>query len=540
MASRTTFQSSRLHCPSSELTSKQVRLPTAGHFEYQDFHQPKPSSRSNVATDQLHPPITTLSPAGPVYSVLLSDEFVSNNDLGGEMLHHPHRTPEPNFTATMSPNESITEKSEHSPILNSDSRDFIDLLVMGRQNMEGSMWQPSSPSTWSLEHHRLVDQQHQTELLKSILSSFISTSETTRMGRIVGSLAQPNDMMASIAALSAASILQPTTTISIYDELNILPSSSSMAPSAGWSSYQMFPSAVDLAVAVDPNQDLQLMQLSSSTHLQNNDIPSLMNMGSFAAVETTGNTFQPIPLVGIDIPKNEIHLSPQTKASNSPDIEQANDAFFDNIFPIIDPQTKSLSVNSTSTNTIASEVATPSPEPAEPKRSKRKRTTKKASATPPPGTSQASRHQQKILPKANIHPSTLVETAQLAIHPTKPRQRASAINPYVCPYPGCSLTYARKAHLASHAVSHSSIKNFVCEVCGFGFARALDLRRHRWTEHRVASTGDRGEEETLRGASGAGVEFLRCPDCNALCRRKESLARHRLNVCSARGGSVSS
>ncbi|KAJ3107898.1 hypothetical protein HDU97_002830 [Phlyctochytrium planicorne] len=154
-------------------------------------------------------------------------------------------------------------------------------------------------------------------------------------------------------------------------------------------------------------------------------------------------------------------------------------------------------------NSHSSSHSTSSHSHSQPTSSSRRQTLKPSRSTPPTpsssSTSSSSTTQIKP-PKSDIHPSVLVQSAQLAIDPpaSKPRQRASALNPYLCPYPGCTKTYSRKSHLASHAVSHSLRRDFICEFCGVGFARAYDMRRHRKSTHGVASS-----------ASGAGRGFAK-------------------------------
>ncbi|KAJ3103622.1 hypothetical protein HDU97_009961 [Phlyctochytrium planicorne] len=135
------------------------------------------------------------------------------------------------------------------------------------------------------------------------------------------------------------------------------------------------------------------------------------------------------------------------------------------------------------------------------------------------------------LPKSNIEPSALLASSHLTQIEIRPRKRGSTSNPYICPFPGCGQTFSRKAHLASHAVGHSSIKKYACEVCGFPFARSQDLKRHKETEHGIVVGTGRfvlGDAETDDGGSNA---FLKCPDCGARCKRQMSLRRHMQDIC---------
>ncbi|KAI8849896.1 hypothetical protein BC829DRAFT_390461 [Chytridium lagenaria] len=70
-----------------------------------------------------------------------------------------------------------------------------------------------------------------------------------------------------------------------------------------------------------------------------------------------------------------------------------------------------------------------------------------------------------------------------------------------------STSFSRRSHLASHTVTHTSQKNFICESCNTAFARCHDLHRHRRTKHVVGKAF---------GCGGCGMGFA----------RKDSLKKH--------------
>ncbi|KAJ3095858.1 hypothetical protein HDU97_006454 [Phlyctochytrium planicorne] len=141
--------------------------------------------------------------------------------------------------------------------------------------------------------------------------------------------------------------------------------------------------------------------------------------------------------------------------------------------------------------------------------------------TYPQPTTQPNDHSESPLTCNAAEPPTQPQTRP------KTRQRGSSANPYLCPYPGCTSTFARKAHLASHAVSHSNIKNFPCTVCGLPFARSQDLKKHSRSEHALPHGID-------AAGSTDGKKYHKCLDCGALCKRIASFVRHRQDVCAAK------
>ncbi|KAJ3107900.1 hypothetical protein HDU97_002832 [Phlyctochytrium planicorne] len=141
-----------------------------------------------------------------------------------------------------------------------------------------------------------------------------------------------------------------------------------------------------------------------------------------------------------------------------------------------------------------------------------------------------------IPPKSDIHPSVLIQSVKPVVDSksSKPRQRASALSPYVCPYPGCNRTFTRRSHLASHAVSHSSRKDFVCQKCGSAFARSHDLQRHKKTANCGTSRGGSPKDGSSDDGTYVEAPVFACPNCGVTCKRKDSLTKHMQHHCKKR------
>ncbi|KAJ3115145.1 hypothetical protein HDU96_001111 [Phlyctochytrium bullatum] len=89
---------------------------------------------------------------------------------------------------------------------------------------------------------------------------------------------------------------------------------------------------------------------------------------------------------------------------------------------------------------------------------------------------------------------------------------------FECPFPGCGRPFRRRYNLSSHLYCHTGEKPQVCEVCGWGFSRRHDLKRHIKTLH----NDDRP---------------FSCSSCHQRFLKEDQLARHR-HVCDGGAGST--
>ena len=51
--------------------------------------------------------------------------------------------------------------------------------------------------------------------------------------------------------------------------------------------------------------------------------------------------------------------------------------------------------------------------------------------------------------------------------------------PFVCPYPGCTKSYAAKNYLVQHERLHTGERPYKCNNCLKEFSRVLDMKKHK-------------------------------------------------------------
>lgn len=75
-----------------------------------------------------------------------------------------------------------------------------------------------------------------------------------------------------------------------------------------------------------------------------------------------------------------------------------------------------------------------------------------------------------------------------------------------CPQPGCGKKFYLATHLRRHMLSHSGVREFICDSCGKSFKRKNHLEVHRRTH--------------------TGETPLQCEVCGYRCRQRASLTWH--------------